>query len=254
MKIKYLDLNIWNGGRLFDNLLNFLKKENPDILSLQEVYHGTNPALEKRYRSVTEINKLLHFPYISFAPTFKDISEGINSTQGNAIFSKFPIITENSFFYDTQSHELDHNKGKNDDWIHMARNLQHVKIDLGHLILDVFNTHGIWDIHGEDNPRRIKMSEIIIDKIKDKKNVILSGDFNTKEETQTISNIEKYLTNVFKGELKSTFNLEHKKEDGFKTAVVDMIFVSHTIKVIEHYMPQVNVSDHMPLVCILEIN
>ncbi|OGK08907.1 hypothetical protein A2767_06185 [Candidatus Roizmanbacteria bacterium RIFCSPHIGHO2_01_FULL_35_10] len=110
------------------------------------------------------------------------------------------------------------------------------------------------------------MSRMIVNQIKDKENVILAGDTNVLPNTETINNLEKYLKNVFKDELTTTFNMkiktpfvkeahyfseEHLK--GFAKAVVDMIFVSPNLKVVEHYQPKVDVSDHYPLAIVLEV-
>ena len=34
MKIKFISLNVWIGGVLFDNIVDFLKKEDADIVVL----------------------------------------------------------------------------------------------------------------------------------------------------------------------------------------------------------------------------
>ncbi len=44
-----------------------------------------------------------------------------------------------------------------------------------------------------------------------------------------------------------------KDEEGFSQAVVDMIFISPNLKVVEHHQPQVDASDHYPLVISLEV-
>jgi endonuclease/exonuclease/phosphatase family metal-dependent hydrolase len=121
------------------------------------------------------------------------------------------------------------------------------------LILNIFNIHGIWGLDSKDNERRLKMSKIIVDEIKNKENVILAGDFNVNPNTKTIENIELYLKNVFKDELKTTFNMKQKVGKGYVTSVVDMIFVSKYINAIRHYCPDLDISDHLPMVCILEL-
>ena len=71
--------------------------------------------------------------------------------------------------------------------------------------------------------------------------------------TKTIQNIEKNLKNIFKDKLKTTFNLKQKNLHPLSTIVVDMIFASPDLKIIETYCPNVDISDHLPLVCVLEI-
>lgn len=251
MQLKYLTLNIWKGGMLFDAIVDFIKQENPDIIAMQEVYNGEDKHLEKRFRSVSELKKETNYPFAEFSAALFDKT---SSTQrGNAVFSHFPIIEQQTTFFDIPYKTVDTENDKEKDFLSYPYNLQHVKIDLHGTTLNVFNTHGIWGTHGADTPRRLQMGEIIANAVKDKNNVILSGDFNLLPITQTVAKIEKHLKNVFKNELTTTFNMKHKTKEGYATAAVDMIFVSPDVRVIEHYMPEVDVSDHMPLVCIVEI-
>ncbi len=101
------------------------------------------------------------------------------------------------------------------------------------------------------------MSKIIVEKIKDKKNVLLAGDLNVLPNTKSISNIEKHLKNIFKGKVKTTFNV--KRKAGQKTTpiiseiIIDYIFASSDLKIINSHCPQVDISDHLPLICNFEI-
>lgn len=243
MELKIISLNIWLGGTLFDSALQFLRKENPDIIGLQEVYNNKTFDLLKSE---------LGYDYASFAPA---ISEKIGEEKielGNAILSRFPITAEKTIFYDVP---YDGNFVRPDaDFSRIPRNLQRAVLEINGVKLNVFNTQGIWGFDGKDTERRLQMGKTIINEIKDKENVILTGDFNVNQGTKTIANIGKHLKEIFKDELINTFNLKRKpKPSGYDTAVVDRIFVSKNIKVLEHYCPQVDVSDHLPLVCVLEI-
>lgn len=250
MKIKFITLNIWDGGRLFDSAVSFIKKEDPDIIVMQEVYDGKDPKFEKRFRTMNIFKKELKYPYSVFSEALLDTRSIGNIDHGNAIFSKFPIINHQSFFFGVPYGKFDMEGSK--DWQFEPTNMLHTIIDTDNSRLNVFNVHGIWGFDGKDNERRLKMSEIIADQIKDKENVILAGDFNVQPNTRTIQNIEQYLKNVFKDELKTTFNMKHKNNGGYATSVVDMVFVSKTLKIVDHYCPKVDISDHLPLVCVLE--
>ncbi len=256
MKLKIINLNILHGGRFMDNLLHFLKNANADILCLQEVYNGTNSKWERRYRTVEVLQLELSLPYVRFAAEMLDRADFGKVDQGNAIFSKFPLEEKETIFYDVpygEYSENEENAKKDGDFTFWPHNLQHVIVQLPHKNLHLFNTHGIWGLDGGDNPRRIHMSNTIIDQIQDMDSVILAGDFNLRPATQTIQNIQKHLKNVFKDELVSTFNMKQKKNPGYATAVVDMVFVSSDIAVAEHCMPQVDISDHLPLIVTIEV-
>lgn len=247
MRFTFVTLNIWLGGKLFDAALDFLKEQNPDILALQEVYNGTGLSLPKNERTVDVIKETLGYEYASFSPCFLDIGTKGHVERGNAIFSRFPLQHVSSIFYDMPYGE--YSDSKPEDFPIFPRTLQHATLQIGDKNVDVFNTQGIWGEDGDDSARRLKMGEIIVREIQEKEHVILAGDFNLKPHTKTIKNIESQLTNVFKDELKSTFNMKRKTNPGYATAVVDMVFVSRSIEVKHHVCPNVDISDHLPLVC-----
>jgi len=100
------------------------------------------------------------------------------------------------------------------------------------------------------------MSRRIVEQVKGVERVVLCGDFNVRPDTETIGMIEDELVNVFAGELETSFNLKRKdleKYPGYATAVVDMVFVSENIGVVDKKVPGVDVSDHLPLVVELEV-
>ena len=238
---------------MLDNILTFIKEENPDIIVMQEVYDGKDPKLERRFRTMEILRKEFDFPYFVFSPALIDDRFSEKVEQGNAILSRFPILDNNVIFFDIPYGTFEF-ETKSNDYRHTPSILKRADVGLENNVqLSIFNIHGIWGFDGEDSDRRLEMSKAIVDQIKGKENVILAGDFNLSPNTKTINNIEKYLNNVFKNELTKTFNMKHKVGIGFSTAVVDMVFVSRNMKVINHYCPEVNVSDHMPLVASFDI-
>ena len=127
-----------------------------------------------------------------------------------------------------------------------------MEIDANGTNLHVFNTHGVWGEDGNDNERRLAMGEMIIKAILGKEHVILGGDFNTDEKSQTIANIEQHLPNIFKGERTTSFNMRRKNPAlNYSTGIVDFIFVSSDFKVISHASPDTDISDHLPLLATL---
>ncbi len=77
MEIKIICLNLWNGGNLFDGIIDFLQQEDADIICLQEVYNASDAQLPKRYRSIETLQEMFHFPAYDFAPAMNDkLKEG----------------------------------------------------------------------------------------------------------------------------------------------------------------------------------
>jgi endonuclease/exonuclease/phosphatase (EEP) superfamily protein YafD len=97
------------------------------------------------------------------------------------------------------------------------------------------------------------MSNVLIELVKNKERVILGGDTNAKPTNKSMINLENSLLSVFGNNLATTFNMSQKTDPGYATAAVDMLFISHEIKVISSECPQVNISDHLPLIATLEL-
>lgn len=250
MKIKFITVNVWHGGRVFENLESFLVKEAPDILCMQEVYDGKDSELEKRFRTLEVLKQKLGFSYSSFAQRLFD-STNNNLPHGNAILSKFPLKEDGFVFFDIPLSYIAVEKLKEAlDW---PFGIQKVVIEIEGKKVHVLNVHGVWGFDTVDNPRRLSMADKIIEQIPEKESVIIAGDFNMSSQTETIRRIEKHVKNVFGSILKSTFNMKYKKGGGFGSASVDMVFVSNDIQITKRYMPEVDVSDHMPLVVELMI-
>lgn len=251
MKIKFIQLNIWR-GELLGNAIEFLKQENPDIINSQEVYDGKDHSLPPSHRNFEFLKETFPEYHAVFGAQFCDITKLGNINEGNAIYSKFPILSSKISFFDIPFKTFDnHAKTSFED---NPQSIFHAELSLGEQKkANVFNVHGIWGRDGEDNARRFNMVKTILEKVGDKENVILSGDFNMSPDTDAIGNIEKKLTSVFGTTLKTTFNMKHKKNPGYATAVSDMMFVSSNIKILEKKCPEVDVSDHLPLIVELEV-
>ncbi|GIK84093.1 MAG: hypothetical protein BroJett025_07150 [Patescibacteria group bacterium] len=254
MKLKIVCLNVWIGGILFDEIVAFLREQNADIVLLQEVYNGDASFTKKQYRTLSELQTLLGYQYAHFAPAFLEDAEGKEVVQGNAILSKLPLTEVSVTFYDVGFGKRDAND--NTTFHITPRNLQHIVADLNGIKLHVLNTQGIWGTNGDDNERRLHMSDHILKESGNSAPLIFAGDLNVNEKTETVKRIEKKLTNVFKNQLVTSFNLKRKdlvQDPGYATSVVDMLFVSPDIKVLSASVPQVDVSDHLPLVCEIEL-
>ncbi|MEK7539658.1 MAG: endonuclease/exonuclease/phosphatase family protein [Patescibacteria group bacterium] len=246
--MKLICLNVWNGGILWENMLDFLQQEQPDILVLQEVYQSLDTPEAVYERTIDALQMKIDLPYSVFAPAFLNVHAGKKIQKGNAVLSKFPLQQKNVIFFDHPFGEEDDAGEYGQDFTHLPRNLQHVEVQTGSTPLNVFNLQGIWGWDGLDNPRRKAMGEKILRAVQDLPHVILAGDFNINEPSELIQTMNQHLTNVFAGERVSSFNLPHKKHPGYATAVVDFIFVTPDIQVSSHSSPQIDISDHLPLI------
>jgi endonuclease/exonuclease/phosphatase family metal-dependent hydrolase len=255
MKLKILTLNIWQGGLLFDQVLNFIEQEHPDILCLQEVFDGKEKHLPMNYRTIEVLREKFPEYSASFTSAFLCNTEHGKIEQGNAVLSLLPIVSQHAVSLNHEYGEYDEYPADK-DWSKDPKILQHCQVKVGEQLLNICNVHGVWDLHGGDTPSRLKMSEIIVEYVKDKEHLFLTGDFNVKPDTQTIKSIEQYLVNVLGDQRTTSFNLKHKNlvaSPGYATAVVDFVFVSKDLRVESAKSLDDDISDHLALLTEIEL-
>lgn len=255
MNIKFVTLNLWHGGILFDEVVRFLKQQDADIVALQEVFNTDDQKLPVHFRSIESLRAQLDYPYYDFAPAVLDKWLYGNILNGNAVLSRFPIKERQVTFFD---HELDMDNPRDPSdarWFPVTpRNLQHVTLQMQTHEINVFNLQGVWDLDGDNvSPQRQKMSNTILKKIEGKSHVIVAGDTNAKYTNPVMRAIEDKLTNVFGDSLTTSFNMRRKDNPGYATAVVDMIYVSDDFDIVSRECPDVDISDHLPLITTLDI-
>src|SRR5690348_5830568 len=97
MRLKCISLNLWH-GQLLPASIKFLADERADIVLLQEVMNGTDPALAESFRSLEILQKTLTYPHVDFAPAVLDVLEVGKIEEGNTILSRFPITGRDVHF------------------------------------------------------------------------------------------------------------------------------------------------------------
>jgi endonuclease/exonuclease/phosphatase family metal-dependent hydrolase len=258
VSLKVISLNLWLGGELFPAIIDFLHREDADVVALQEVYDGKDLKLADKYRSMEVLHDSLGYAYSDFAEAYKQsFVDGPEAKigHGNAVLSKLPIL-ERSLIYmsDPPDHTIDY-QDIAEHWPIFPAPLQHVVLKSEAGPINVFNMHGVWDMDGDNySPERQRMSDTILKQVSQKPRVILTGDSNAKASNQAMRNLEARLTPVFGRELVSTFNMRQKTNPGYGTAAVDLMYVSSEFKVLSRDCPDVDISDHRPLVVRLAID
>lgn len=128
----------------------------------------------------------------------------------------------------------------------------------------------LWlgNVHGKTKPgnkkdtkSRLKQSERIINFFKDKAGpIIFGGDFNLLPDTRSVKMFEDsgYRNLIKEFKIKSTRNelswKQFENDPGFvKQYFADYVFVSPEVKVRSFEVPNIEVSDHLPLILEFEI-
>lgn len=257
--IKIANINTWHGGlRLEQNLKDYMSTCGADMFFLQEVLNSSNPTHPFAYRFGNKVTDTTQLPYSVFHQTFElDMENGLGYVPyGLALTSRFPL-------YDTTTRDLLYSfPGKtkfdnNPQYIpDMPRQLLHTKTDINGKTYNLINLQGVWAPDGNETEKQKEMGKIIIEYVKDLQNVIMAGDFNIREQTQTIQTLSELFTNPFQNERTTSFNLKHKdlvNNPGYAEAVVDFIFVSKNLTVTNHYTADADISDHQTQVVELDI-
>ncbi len=253
--MKLVSLNTW-GGKVYKPLLTFIKKHSTDtdIFCFQEVFHTTT---EKSGQSGFTLNlystiaKILNTHQGYFAPTLDNYITGsfqthfvdFNLSWGLAIFisKKLKVIYHKDLFI----------YGKRDsfnpkDLNSLPRNIQYINFISENKEFIVYNIHGIWIKGGkEDTPSKIQQSKQINALLNQQKGgKILCGDFNLAPNTKSVLILEKSLENLIKKyNIQTTRNKYFPGDEKF----ADYTFVSKEVKVKDFEVPQVEISDHLPM-------
>ncbi len=253
VNLKIISLNLWWGGQFFPAVLEFLKDEAADVVLLQEVYNGHDAILPDRYRSIEVLKQHLTYPEVHFAQAYLEKKDGRLLPHGNAILSKLPVKSSTLILMSEPT--LEYYIDGPEHWPILPAPLQYAEVIIKDRTINMYNMHGVWDMEGDRNsPARRHMSEVILAEVSHKTNVVLAGDSNAKPSNPAMRALEKYLKPVFDPELESTFNMRRKTNPGYATAAVDLMYVSPNVKVVSADCPDVDISDHRPLVVTLEIS
>lgn len=253
MQLKILSLNIEHGGALMQPLLDFIRATNADIMLLQEVHSSSDKTLEPRLRTMQYFTEVLDYTFSSFAPQYRDYDNTAEGTTygGNAVFSRLPILETKAHYYRLPYSETYRDSFENaPNYPDMFQECR-IRADSGDI--NIFNLHGPVDLVGEHyGEGRQKMSDAIIAATTNVPHVILGGDTNAKPVNEAFTRI-KHLRSVFGNELETTFNMKRKTLPGYATAAVDMFWVSPDVTVVSKSCPKVEVSDHLPLIILVEV-
>jgi len=262
--MKLLNINI---GIKIDNtseVAEFIKKENADIVAIQEIVRHLEDEVFDEFKSKLGVEKVVGgmYPNRFFGPLWitdafrkegkihRDFGGLIE--QGNEILSKYPITQAvNEHFYKSYEYALDWTNWKKEDH---GRALETVELNVDGKLLQILNIHGIWTEDKKGDERTLRECEFVVDKAK-QKNIptIITGDFNLLPETESIKLINnEYLNLIDKFGIKST---RPDFDDGLETGrnVVDYIFVSNDIQVNNFKIVETNITDHLPLLLDFEV-
>ncbi|MBI2020337.1 endonuclease/exonuclease/phosphatase family protein [Candidatus Daviesbacteria bacterium] len=258
--MKLISLNTW-GGKVFEPLIEFIQSQadDTDIFCLQEIY-DTNSNV-KQYKNIIranlldELKNILKDFQVFYFPTlfgFDDEAKKVNFdlSYGIAIFLKNHIKIadyKNYFIYKPKSLYF-----LKKDFSNLATPLHHVQISINGKNFHIFNFHGSAyppdKLDSDNRLREAKRVWSILNRTMGAK--ILVGDFNLLPNTYLIKTLEKDFRNLIKEfnikRTRSNLSPYFKSSDFQKFA--DYTFVSKGIEVKNFQVPNIQISDHLPII------
>lgn len=257
--MKLISLNTW-GGNYFEHLIQFIKQHTLDtnIFCFQEMQDTQSNV--KQYGSIRanllwEIKQVLPNFQASYFPVLEGFDYEANPVDfdldsGQAIFIKNEVkVTASKNFFISGDKKL---KNLKKDFSNLPTPLQYISLNFNGKDLTIFNFHGSpMPSDKLDSEKRLIEARKTIEIISKKKGAkILVGDFNLLPQTQCIKIYESFLKNLIK-----EFNIEKTRsklspfygKPDFQ-AFADFTFISDEIKVKNFEVPDVEISDHLPMI------
>ncbi len=256
--MKAIYLNIW-AGKVFEPLIAYLRaaSADTDFFCLQEVFDSPLPR-RVSWGGRADIFAHLKNALPGFTPFFSltvgnfdgDKQTDFPMIHGNAIFARkeIPVLSHGDFLV---AGETWAGPGTSSVFPHK---LQYVRIEVNGAPYTIASVHGTaFPGSKVDTPERIAQSRKIAEFLAGEKGrKILGGDFNLMPDTESIRMIERGgMRNLVKeyGITDTRGALSHKNyAEKDRQYFADFAFVSPDVRLTNFTVPQVAISDHLPLV------
>jgi hypothetical protein len=259
--MKIISLNIC-GGSYYEPLLDFLRAQAPttDIFCFQEVFHN-DAGIAIRGRThvnfFNELTDLLPDFEGHFAPRIKELDLDDHQADsaietGLAMFIKKSIEVssiEETFVVEKHNLLADPIGGKQ-NWPVV---LQKATVRYRDEPLTIAHVHGVsYPGSKLDTPSRLLQSRNIVQSMGQGGAFVLSGDFNLLPDTESVAILEQIpARNLIKEcHIRSTRPQSHllRFAPNDRQSFADYTFVSSNLQVKDFTVPEVEASDHLPLI------
>lgn len=256
--MKAIYLNIWS-GKVYEPLTEYLRDESrdTDFFCLQEVFDSPE------HRTLSWGGRADIFTHLKsvlpdFIPFYSIAVENFDGDEQ----TDFPLLHGNSIFARKEIPILSHGDLliAGEDWMGpgttkiFPHKLQYVRTETSEVPYTIVNLHGAaFPGDKRDTPERIAQSQKVVDFLAgEKRRTILGGDFNLMPDTESIRMIDragmrnlimKYKITDTRGAIAHEHYREHDRQ-----YFADFAFVSPDVSATNFTVPQVKISDHLPLV------
>lgn len=226
MFLKIIFLNTWD-CKIKDGVLNFLKENSSDtdIFCLQEAYEKTKWLCRE----------ILHD--YELASDYKYVDDIDNFSLATYVKNGVEVISKKPLLMDTPDTDL----------------ALHIQAKYKNKLINICNVHGISQPFNKlDSDTRITQSQEIINFYKNLDGLkIIGGDFNLELNTKSVQIFEenKYTNLIKKYNIFTTRNkLAWNKFPEHKMYFSDYVFTNQDVVLQDFKVPEVEISDHLPMI------
>ncbi len=230
--MKLVSVNI-EVNRHYDTVLDFLKKENPDVICLQELLEEDFPVFQRELRIPGKLE-------VFSCPSSYYNLEG--KWQGVAIFAK-NIVNSGSIFYTSEKRDL--LKTYNPEPENSVLVWADVK-DAADSTYRIVTTHLPVTTHGESTPYQLQVVDLLLQSLVPLGEFVLCGDMNAPRGNETFSRIAQKYTDNIPPEYKTSIDQNLHRVKGIQL-MVDGLFTTPKYTATNVRLVD-GVSDHMAIV------
>jgi endonuclease/exonuclease/phosphatase family metal-dependent hydrolase len=235
MTLKLINLNI-EGNKHLKQIIPFIQKESPDIVTFQEVFAGDLPELERRLKL-----KSYFFPLMQITQP-NAWSFPLLGRFGLTVLTRLPVESIDHQYYRGNSSELpemlDNPDAEN-------RILIWIKVKKDDQIYTVATTHFVWAMPEDADAKQAPYLNKLLTILKPLGEFVLAGDFNAPRGQKTFNTLASIYKDNIPSEVNSTLDpVLHRAK---RNLVVDGLFTTpgyraKNVKIVS------SVSDHKAIV------
>jgi endonuclease/exonuclease/phosphatase family metal-dependent hydrolase len=240
--VKILQWNVWYHERC-ENIVNFIKHINPDIVCCQELtvnFKEANPGINVP----KEIAQACGYNYFFHPMTI--YGNGNEAVQmGNGVFSKFPIISSDFKYIQRSDPNIKSYETEDRTYIESV-------LDIGGKYLRVGTVHLSYSTAFAMTEKRLNEAEKLYAAVQNNhEKFILTGDMNAKPDSPIIKKIEEMFIHADPNTDRATWTTKPFSYQGFKADSrdwrLDYIFATEDINILSNKIIDTTYSDHLPV-------
>lgn len=232
MKLKILSWNIWLGGVYLDKITDFLRSFKADIVGLQEVTQ--TPQGKKNIAQ--QLAQELGYEWV-YATGMDLRPYGKNLVMGNAVLSKYPIISKRT-----------HTLSKTD-----TRTAIQADLSVNKTVIHVLSTHLL---HTHQQPSIIQEEQAeTLAAAAPKERTIIMGDFNATPDSRTVQILRTSFRKADGDSVQPTWSVYPQEccDTHGLTIRLDYMFVTPDVRTKKFAIENSDGSDHVPISAEMEV-